>query len=152
MRIDWEIRPLKGVGPLDFGTPREDIPKVLRPLNLEVERRKKGTKNIDTTVGGAVHLHYGDDDRRLMAIECWADEALSAQLNGCDVLREPAATVVQLLDVLAPLDRSGPVGSQCLFPSLSLGLWRPSTPNTDEQSRPTFESVLVGCKGYYDGV
>ena len=57
--IDWELRPLEGLGPLDFGTPAKEVDRKLGPARFEKRHgeadfrqyRGKGERGYDVILG-----------------------------------------------------------------------------------------------------
>ncbi|GAA2096446.1 hypothetical protein [Actinomadura alba] len=149
-----EATPPEGVGPVRIGMTIDAAEAALRTIPgyrppAEQGVPTRGTAHyesgmsieVETAPGGTVeavqvHRPYGP---------------VAVEYRGIDLLRTPAAQVVERLGALTELEEDeGGRGYTAL--GVLLALWRPfvEDENPDEEQGYYFQSVLVARPGYYD--
>ncbi|MEM7385417.1 MAG: hypothetical protein AAF514_10775 [Verrucomicrobiota bacterium] len=141
MRV-FEINPLVGAGALTFGMTREEV---LKAWGVgEPDPFNRSDTEIDGFLGNAVQVNY-DEAGRVKFIEFARDDDVAAIYNGMDLLRTPAAEVIEKISKQASFNPDDfELGYSYQFPDLELRFWRQA-----EENR-FFTTTGVGRKGYSD--
>jgi hypothetical protein len=145
----YEIRPGKGIGPVQIDMSREEARRAMQATGQSVvsfERQMLGMH------AGAFRIHLDAADRvesvevvRGTATALQPGEVLpfAALLGDVDVLRTPATDLVAFVSRNTKLDpNSDDPGVTFEFPTIGLGFWR----ETDDEG-PFFETVYVSRVG-----
>ncbi len=134
MRQDTQVRPGRGIGPIELGTTAEELVALLGPPRLVRGQR--------TWFEDGVSVGFGDDGRTRF-IELSRSESAAVLFAGLDVHRDPAERVVELARSLGTLDEHHPgLGHMYVFPDIQLALWRPT-------AEGCFQTVAVASDGYF---
>ena len=149
----YEIRPGKGIGPVQIGMSREAARLAMQASGQAVAAPRHGDpRPMLESHRGAFRVHL-DAAGRVQAVEVvrGSREALRpgerlpfvAVLDDIDVLQTPATDLVALVSRKTKLDpHSDDPGVTFEFPTIGLGFWR----ETSEQG-PFFETVYVSRAG-----
>lgn len=147
-----EVVPPEGVGPIRIGMSMDEARGALAVI--EGFHPPSGQQNATAAYdsGMSIELEPAPGDT-VGAIQVYRPHgAVRVQYQGIDLLRTPAARVVEQLAAITELeDDEG--GRSYVAPQLLLALWRPFVEDEDpgEEQGHYFQSVLVAQPGYYDG-
>ena len=145
MRV-FEVTPLAGVSPVDFGATRDTVRRALgaafRPFRKSA-RAEHETDAFDTL---GFHVYYRGVPPTVEFIELFHAEGSVFRYKGVDVFRTAAADLFRILADEA--EWYNHVGS-FVFPALQVAMYRshPFDPDHDEFDR--WESFAVACAAYY---
>lgn len=148
--MSYEIRPGKGIGPVQIGMLRRDAQAAMRETGEPVESfvRWQGTPPVLAMQENAFQVYFDAADR-VEGIEVMGPTSqwqnlgeqprFEALYRGVDVFRTPASKLVEIVSREARLDPDGEEpGATFDFPSIGLSLWREV-----EEETPYFETVSV---------
>lgn len=134
----FAINPQTGVGPLQFGMPREQVRSALA-VPVEIFRRTPEDTAADVFKSVWAFAYY-DVTGNLEAVEFSSPAKVT--FNDLDILNTPATELFGAMSRLDPeLEREG-VGFTSK--SFGFGVW-----SDDESDRPP-QSVVVFAPGYYE--
>lgn len=146
-RINYEIQPLKGVGPLTFGMTRDEVRGALGPPGEEFVRSPQFAPGCTEWIYGASEVFVGFDPagRCESVMLCPPGDA---RLNGVSLLSGSAADAWAYLK---RLDADASVENESLT-SLKVGLaiYGPDVGTEFEEWGEPALSVLAFRKGYCD--
>ena len=138
----WELKPLKSIGPIEFGADREEVRKILESDFQEYKKTASSLNTTDTYDG--YHVFYTQENK-CKAVEIFGD--MQVILQGVEVFPAEFATAVRLIpDLMRYEDEDDPEypnDGEYLSRKWSVGL------GVDEGK---VDSLLVGCDGYYSEV
>ncbi|WP_020389180.1 hypothetical protein [Kribbella catacumbae] len=146
-----EVVPPESVGPVRIGMSMAEARGALAAI--EGYRPASGQESAAVYESGmSIELEPGPGDT-VGAIQVYRPYGpVRVEYEGIDLLRTPAARVVEQLGAITELeDDEG--GRSYTAPELLLALWRPFVEDEDpsEEQGHYFQSVLVARPGYYDG-
>ena len=95
----FDLRPLQGVGPIDFGMARDDVRRMLNAPYEEFMKTPDATIPTDDVPTLNIHVYY-DDQLRCKGVELWPGADL--RVDGHEVLRRPWHEVEAWLTQVAP--------------------------------------------------
>ncbi len=136
--MDWDIRPLAGAGPLNFGMTPDDAAKLLGAANRRVER-KSGNAQEYRAVSEPI-LTF--DENGILIEITFSKEVEKVQLDGLDLFNADWETTLRHIRALDNdlLDVAGSIVS----PKLSLSLTGFDSDDEEDQS------ISVAMKGLND--
>jgi hypothetical protein len=70
--LPWEVRPLIGVGPVDFGISRREVRDILGEPSRLFKKTPEAVPLTDEYSALGIHIYYGSDDR-LEFVEGWSE-------------------------------------------------------------------------------
>ena len=146
-----EVVPPDGVGPVRIGMTMDEAKAALAAIEGYVPATAPGTLTATYDSGMSIELEPAADGT-LGAIQVYRPHGpLRVEYQGIDLLRTPAAQVVEQLGALTGLEEDEG-GRSYVASDLLLSLWRPfvEDENPDEEQGHYFQSVLVAQPGYYD--
>lgn len=142
----YELEPLRGVGPVDFGMTRAACEAAMAPVLPD----RHGAPD------GSVAFHQGafrvgfDGVGTVESVELAAAGTLTAVLFEDAVLELPAEHVVERIARLAPFDHTAvDLGYRFVYPALALVFWRPVLPQAGDDAGRTFSTVTLGRPGSF---
>lgn len=137
IKVEWEVLPCLGFGPLRFGMPREECHALLgNRFQHQPEARR------DRYDGGEFELDY-DEMGRLEYISISADSNRIPILHGQPLLERPRQDVMRHLEGLAKMDMTYSDEHSVRYPSFQLELYQCYGSGDD------FASVNIGRTGYF---
>ncbi len=153
--LQFEIKPLEGIGPIQFGQTRDAVQVAMAELG-ETEIQRLG-KSRESFFGAAFQVHY-DESGKVEFIETASSTAFEVLFNGKVLHEMEADEAVEFVSQYADVDTEEseiPNGYQ--FPSIELSLWRGTLPldqddedyDEDDDEGRFFEAVGLGAKGYF---
>ena len=147
--MTFEIKPLVGIGPVEFGMTRAEVRDVL--ARLGGGRMRPRSPDCDTYFDAAFQVNY-DGEGRVEFIETAKHSSLRVVFNGHPLHDLPAETVVRLVSEVA----SGGWEERrhtYIVPSHQLSFWRGVTPEPDQSPEDRdgryFEAIGAGREGYF---
>lgn len=147
-----EVVPPEGVGPIRIGMTMDEAGAALAAI--EGYLPESGSEGLTATYASGMSIELEPaPGGTLGAIQVYRPHApLRVEYRGIDLLRTPAAQVVEELGALTELEEDEG-GRSYVASDLLLSLWRPfvEDENPDEEQGHYFQSVLVARPGYYDG-
>jgi hypothetical protein len=147
-----EVVPSEGVGPVRIGMTMDEARSALATIDGYQPPSKLDSVSASYDGGLSIELEPASGGT-VGAIQVYRPYgAVRVEYQGIDLLRTPAARVVDQLAAIAELD-DDEGGCSYVAPELLLALWRPfvEDENPDEEQGHYFQSVLVARPGYYDG-
>ncbi|MGW8884438.1 hypothetical protein [Streptomyces sp. NPDC055749] len=147
-----EVVPPEGVGPVRIGMTMDEARAALAAIEGYVPATAPDSLTATYDSGMSIELEPAPGGT-LGAIQVYRPYApLRVEYRGIDLLRTPAAQVVEQLGALTELEEDEG-GRSYVASDLLLSLWRPfvEDEDPDEEQGHYFQSVLVAQPGYYDG-
>ena len=144
--IEFEIKPLVGVGPVLLGSSRAQVRAVLgEPSSPSRENREMYFDGffVDYDKAGNVEL-----------IELARSECYRATFHGTALHEVPAEQAISIVCAYDSYDQNdSELGYSYVFLSLQLSLWRGTVSETDQPANDTdgryFEAIGVAVSGYF---
>ncbi|MEH6471208.1 MAG: hypothetical protein V7752_08160 [Halopseudomonas sp.] len=137
----YELHPLEGVGPIKFGATKDQVRKTLgEPESCHGHTEYFLGSSIQVTYSTAGLVEF---------IELASDVVVA--WSGIELFTTPVSDLVAAISQFSSLatEESEP-GYTFTFPEAEVGFWRPTQPDEDDpEDGKYFESVGLGCKGYY---
>lgn len=131
----FDLRPLQGIGPIDFGMPRDEVRRILNCPHEAFMKTPESVQPTDDFRSLNIHVYY-DKDLRCQGVELWPGADL--RCDGHKVLRRPWDEVRIWLVTLAPgLDIKE---SLVKAPQVGLTLY---VPDMDDEPEARIESVYA---------
>lgn len=123
----------EGIGPIKLGMNREEVYNILRhPKN----------PNEPCEWVGDYHIGYEDDRVNFIEIPNSFMDTHFVLFNGVDVFRTEAKLLVKYISDYGKYDESDfELGYNYSFPSLGIGLWRPSIFEYEMLNDPEFREM-----------
>jgi len=148
---DFTVQPLVGVGPARFGMSRDEVRRAMPEPPRSFRKSPKARHETDAFFQNAFQIFYGGDQPTVEFIELSGGSAVQAFYGDLDVFATPADEVVAFISREAAFDPDGrEIPYSYIFPSLQLSLWRPTIPESaDDTDGRYFSTIGVGRKGYY---
>lgn len=113
-----EIKSNEGIGQIKLGMLREDVHKLLN---------YSGDLNSTTEWVGYYHIEYKNNKVVFIEIPNSLTDTYFVLFNGVDVFKTEAKLLVNFISAYGNYDESHlELGYSYKFPSLGIGLWRPS--------------------------
>ncbi|MFB7273595.1 hypothetical protein [Streptomyces sp. NPDC056244] len=148
-----EVTPPDGAGPVRLGMTIDEAEAALRTIDgyrepVPTGVPTRGTAQYDSGMSIEVETAGGVVE----AVQVYRPHGhVEVTYRGIDLLRTPAAHVIERLGALTDLEEDEG-GRSYTAPDLLLALWRPfvEDENPDEVQGHYFQSVLVAGPGYYD--
>ncbi|MGP3634422.1 hypothetical protein ACTU45_13800 [Streptomyces sp. 24-1644] len=151
--MNLEVVPPEGVGPVRIGMTMDEARSALAAIE-GYEPGPPGSESLTATYASGMSIELEPaPGGTLGAIQVYRPYApLRVEYRGIDLLRTPAARVVEQLGALTELEEDEG-GRSYVASDLLLSLWRPfvDDDNSEEEQGHYFQSVLVAQPGYYDG-
>jgi len=145
MRL-FQIAPLVGVGPVEFGATRDTVRQALGGSFRTFRKSPSSEHEIDEFSSLGFHMYYRGLSPTVAFIELFHAEGSVFRYNGVDVFRTPAPELFQFLaDQAKWYERVG----SFIFPAIQVALYRSHSydPDCDEFDR--WEAFAVAPAGYY---
>jgi hypothetical protein len=154
-----EIKPKEGIGLIKLGMERAEVYRLLN---------KAGSLNAAVEWVGDYHIEYKNNKVVFIEIPNPMVDTTFVLFNGVDVFKTEANLLVRFISDYGSYDKSEwEMGYSCKFPSLGIGLWRPSVftyeminetsfkemdeeIQRDEIKYLYFEAVCVYISDYYE--
>lgn len=128
-----EITPNEGIGQIKLGMEREEVHKILG----KSEKLQESSEWIDD-----YHIEYEKNKVIFIEISNVFTDAYFVLFNGVDVFRTEAKLLVKYISDYGQYDESDwELGYSYSFPSLGIGLWRPSIFEYDMINDPEFKEM-----------
>lgn len=128
-----EIKPNKGIGQIELGMGREEVYRILgRPSNPQ-----QSSEWIDN-----YHIEYEENKVVFIELANAITDTHFVLFNGVDVFRTEAKLLVKYISDYGKYDESDrELGYTYRFPSLGIGLWRPSIFEYEMVNDPEFKEM-----------
>jgi hypothetical protein len=149
---DFTLQPLVGVGSVRFGMSRDEVRRVMLEPVRSFRKTPKSRHETDAIFQNAFQIFYGGDQPTVEFIELSGGLAVRAFYRELDVFGTPADEVVAFISRDAAFDaKEREIPYSYIFPGLQLSLWRPTIPESaDDTDGRYFSTVGIGQRGYYD--
>ncbi|MDP2538122.1 hypothetical protein [Alteromonas stellipolaris] len=136
-----ELMPLLGFGQIKLGVQRSDIHKLLGSPN-------DFNENTDYYSESSIQIHYSDNTV-VDYIEIASDQ--NVVWDGISIFSTPVVDLVkELSEKTKQSTNESEPGYTFTYPEYELSFWRPLQPDEEEPDEGKyFESVGLGCKGYF---
>jgi hypothetical protein len=146
----YEVRPLRGVGPVLFGMSREEIRSAMG-VPTKAYRKTGACTLIDAYHRGGFQVFYDEHDRVEYIELSPLDDSFTPVYKGTEVFKMKMGDLTNLISQDAPFDPEDPeLGYTYVFPQLEIGVWRPVVPEDDNDPEVQhFSAIGVGKRGYY---
>jgi hypothetical protein len=136
--------PLKSVGPITLGMPRDEVRRLMPQSRKTFRKSDASAYETDSWYDAAFQVFYAGSTPTVEYIELSRSAAFTVDLLGLSVLEGPVTAVLSRIESEAAVDAADPdLGYSYIFPELELSFWRPNT------SDDPFSTIGVGCRGYY---
>ncbi len=140
----YEVIPLKSIGPVLLGMPRNMVHSVLGSSPDSFRKTPASPHPTDTWHNGSFQVSYSGSEPTVDYIELSRSHDFSVFLADSSVFGTPSIELVERIGQLAPVDSIDPeYGYSFIFPALELSLWRPALEDL------LFSTIGVGRLGYY---
>ncbi|MGC0407719.1 hypothetical protein RKD31_000962 [Streptomyces sp. SAI-163] len=153
-RMDFDLAPPNGVGPLRIGMTRHAANTALdslRDLSAISESDRSG-QHVFRLSGLMISIHCARD--MLEAIELGRPSSQKDRVlfQGVDVFAPSAREVVRRVGELTSIEEDPDDDASFIAPDLLLSFWRPfaADDEPEEEQGYYFSSVLLARPGYYD--
>jgi hypothetical protein len=147
-RVEFELLPHVGAGPLRFGMPRAEVRDTLSGLGFPLEDE---IETLDHFCEGAIGAEYKDST--LSFIEFWCHERTLPRYRGTDLF---AVTAQDLFTIIAGFEGGSHAYDplEYLFPAQIVTLWEASSQYDcrTRQTRIVWGTVGVGDTRYLQAV
>lgn len=141
--MEWAIRPLESVGPVNFGMPRAEVRRAVgAPFREFVKSPNRSPNTTDAFEELLVHVYYGTNGGTCEFIEFGGGSARPV-LHGRDLLSEAFSDLRDWFRTLDPMMTEDESGLESH--ALGIGLYAPCA--EEDPERPP-EGVSVFQKGY----
>lgn len=141
--MDWEIRPLQSVGPVEFGMVRTDVRRAVGGrVRAFVKSSERPSDTTDAFEELLVHVYYGGTNARCDFVEFGGGTARPV-LQGRDLLSESFSELRAWFRALDPSTKEDASGLESA--SLGIGVYAPYA--DEDPARPP-EGVSVFAAGY----
>lgn len=141
--MEWEIRPLQAVGPIDFGMARGAVRRAVGMKFREFAKSPaRPTATTDAFEKLLVHVYYDATSGTCEFVEFGGGSARPV-LHGKDLLSESFADLREWFRSLDPSMQEDEAGLEA--PALGIALY---APNAEEEPNRPPEGVSVFKKGY----
>jgi hypothetical protein len=144
LAVDFEIKPLRGVGAIEFGMSPAEVRSRI-PARSELFRRTDTDEFPSDYFKGEGVFAYYDKHGRLEAMEF--GRPANPMLDGVELLRVSCEAVMSILRAKDPVlkqDRDG-----ALSHAVGVGFYAPSAEGDLTTTKPC-ESIIAFRPGYYD--
>lgn len=141
--MNYEIKPLVGVGPINLGMSKAEVESHFGKPEFEEEKR--------VCYFSSFMIDF-DDDGKVEFIELGESEEYTTSLNGIDLHRVPAEDAVSIVGKSDKFDEDDPeLGYSYIFKKIQMSLWRGSIPedNEDEDGK-YFEAIGIAQNDYFE--
>jgi hypothetical protein len=149
--MNYEVIPLKKIGPVFLGMLRKDVRSTLG-IQPYVFRKGADSSSLSEAYHESCFQVFYDEDDRVEYIEVSSGGAAFVTVyGGKDVFETRASDLVDLVSKEAPFDSEHPeLGYSYIFPRLELSLWRPAMPEDEQDPEGQYFSTIgIGKRGYY---
>ncbi len=146
---EWTLEPLIGASQVRLGMTLKEVVQILGPLDEPLTPMWGSKSQFGGWHKNAFAVHFSP---RAEYISISRGVGLSASLLGVDVFNTPASDVVAALVALGhQFDEDDPeLGHTYVFPAIQVDLWRPVTPESeDDVEGRYFDTVGIGAQGYW---
>jgi hypothetical protein len=134
--MEFEIRPLQGVGPLDFGMPRDEVRRRLNSPFEEFMKTPDSVLPTDDFQQLNIHVYY-EGDFVLYGVEFWPGSSLT--LQGKPLVGEPFDKVMAWFTQLDPSVRL--VNSLVVSRKLGVSLYAPDAEDEPDSAIASASAV-----------
>ena len=150
-RLDFEVVPLVGVGPVRLGMTRDEARAAIGVAVTPFAKVPDAVWRTDAFHGAAFQVFYSGDRPIVDFIELSAGSGVEAVLSGLTVFATPADEVIAQVSARSPFDANDrELGFSYVFPQLELAFWRPVIPESpDDPDGRCFATVGIGAPGYF---
>lgn len=147
--MTFEIKPLVGIGPIQFGMTQDEVRDIL--TRLGGGQMKPRSPGCDTYFDAAFQVSF-DTEGRTEFIETARHLAFPILFDGHALHELPAEMVVELVSKLAPGQWEERKHTY-IVASHQLAFWRAVTPEPDQSAQDDegryFDAVGAGREGYF---
>src|SRR5262245_30058793 len=145
MRV-FDITPLVGVGPVEFGITRDEVREALGEEARPFWKRLRMEHMVDAFETLGFHVYYQGMAAMVEFIEVHHEEGAAFRYEGVDIFRTPAPELIRILTAKTP-----GYGNDCehTFPALQFGFYRSHPFDAEYQEFDRWESLGVGPTGYF---
>jgi hypothetical protein len=151
MMNQYDVVPLRGVGPVLLGMVREEVHVVMGPQSQLLQKVTDDASTIEAYHEGGFQVFFDESDEVEYIELSSFDHSFAAMYRGREVFTTRARELLDLISAEASFDPEDPeIGYSYIFPELQLSLWRPVILEDDEDSEGRYFSTIgIGRHGYY---
>jgi hypothetical protein len=149
----YEVVPHVGIGPVRLGMSRDEVRRIMPGPADSFLKGPYAKIETDGFLECAFQVYYHTNTATVEYVMLARHGGFVAVYRGMNVFDTKAEYLVAHISRNAQYDRTDPeLGYSYIFPELDLSLWRPTMPESpDDTEGREFMTIGVGVTGYYRG-